>query len=92
MNEELSNEVAEIRRIELSTRSLIIRLIRITRIFQDILIKLVSLIFNYNFIIKEKTYLHSLIKNNNNIIEELKNDYSNFFERIFIYSNRDFNT
>ena len=54
--------------------------------------KLVLIIFNYNFIIKKKTYLYLLIENTNNTIEELKNNYSNFFERIFKDFNKDFNT
>ena len=55
------------------------------------LIKLVLIILDYYLIINEKKYLYLLTKDNNNTIEKLKNELFNFFNRIFINFNRDFN-
>ena len=39
----------------------------------------------------EKEYLHSLAKDNDDMIEELKDELPNFFSRIFVDSDQEFN-
>ena len=67
-------------------------LMRTARISQGTLTELVSAISDYHLTMEEKKYLHSLAENNDNMTEELKNDHPNFFERIFVDSDEDFDS
>lgn len=87
----MEKEVAQARKAELGTRPLIIRLMSTARKAQGTLTKLVSAISDYDLTMDEKEYLHLLAKDNNDMIDELKNALSHFFYRIFVDFDRDFN-
>ena len=90
MNEELEKKVAEARRVELGTRSLMTRLMSTARKSQETLTKLVSVTLDYYLTMNEKEYLHLLTKVNNDMIERLKDELLNFYYRIFVDSDQDF--
>ena len=66
------------------------RLMHTARTSQGTFIKLVIAIADYQLTQDEKSYLYSLTEGNNKITEQLKQDHLNFFHRIFVDSNKDF--
>ena len=66
------------------------RLMYTARVSQGTLTKHVTALADYHLTKKEKVNLCSLAENNDKITKQLKNDHSNFFERIFVDSDRDF--
>lgn len=92
INEELRTKADEAEKVAHDTRLLMARLMRTACVSQGTLVKLVTTIVNYQLTHEEKIYLYSLVKDNNNMTDQLRRDYSNFFQRIFVDSDEDFDT
>ena len=92
INEALKEEAAEAKRAELGTRPLMARLMSTARTSQGTLTKLVAAIANYHLTMDEKSYLHSLARDNDVMTEQLQKELPHFFDRIFVDSDQEFST
>ena len=92
VNEELRAEADEVKKAGLGTRPLMTRLMHTARASQDTLTKLVTAIADYQLTQEEKAYLYSLAEGNDEITDQLKQGYPNFFQRIFVDSDKDIDT